>query len=192
MHDMTTIPTAMDDSGETGFEHAPLGLVISRDRMIGRCNRAFCAMFGYAREGELAGKSLSLLYPSTEEFQRIGTIGLKQMRATGFYVDERIMKRRDGELFWCRVRGQSLTPNEPFAHAVWSFADLSGVRPITHLSKRERQVAMYLTEGHTSKEIARLLEISPRTVEAHRARLIEKLEARNGAELIARLTGTPL
>ena len=102
------------------------------------------------------------------------------------------MKRRGGDLFWCRVRGQSLTPDDPFAHAVWSFADLSGVRPITHLSRRERQVAMHLTEGLTSKEIARLLDISPRTVEAHRAKLIEKLEARNGAELIARLTGTPL
>ena len=189
---MTAIPVTIDDSGDIGFQHAPLGLVISRDRVISRCNAKFCAMFGYARESELAGKSLSILYPSTEEFQRIGAIGLQQMRATGFYVDERIMKRRGGELFWCRVRGQSLTPDDPFAHAVWSFADLSGVRPITHLSRRERQVAMHLTEGLTSKEIARLLDISPRTVEAHRAKLIEKLEARNGAELIARLTGTPL
>ena len=39
------------------------------------------------------------------------------------------------------------------------------------LSARERQIVMHLGEGRTSKEIARMLTISPRTVEAYRARL---------------------
>lgn len=181
----------MVDESEMGFEHAPVGLVVARHRVIQCCNERFCSMFGY-RTDELHGRSLSLLYPSQEEFERIGAIGLKQMRTTGYYTDERIMKRRSGELFWCRVRGQSLTPEDPFAYSVWSFVDVSDMRPITALSRRERQVAMLLTEGRTSKEIARLLEISPRTVEAHRAALLDKLEARNIAELVARLSGVPL
>ena len=113
------------------------------------------------------------------------------MRRENFYVDERIMKRRSGEHFWCRVRGQSLTPENPFERAVWSFADISGLRPIVNLTLRERQIAMHIAEGLTSKEIARLLDISHRTVEAHRARLQEKLDARNSAEVIARITGLP-
>lgn len=114
------------------------------------------------------------------------------MKATGRYVNERIMRRSDGELFWCRVRGNSLTVNDPFAQAIWSFADISDNRPVLELSKRERQVAILVAEGRTSKEIAWNLSLSPRTVEAHRARLIEKFDARNSAELIARLTGMPL
>ena len=101
------------------------------------------------------------------------------------------MRRRDGALFWCRVRGQSLTPDDPFARAVWSMADISDARPIVELSKRERQVAMLLTVGHTSKEIARLLDISHRTVEGHRANLNIKLGVRNSAECVARLSGIP-
>lgn len=66
------------------------------------------------------------------------------------------------------------------------------MRPIIDLTARERQVAMLLAEGHTSKTIARLLEISPRTVEAYRARLLEKLGARNSAELVGRLSGIPI
>ena len=180
----------MEDLKLLAFEHAPIGLVVSRQRVIDCCNRHFGQVFGYEPKS-LEGLSLATLYPSSEEFRRIGEIGLKQMRQTGYYSGERIMRRRDGALFWCRVRGQSLTPDDPFAHAIWSMADISDTRPIVALSKRERQVAMLLTEGRTSKEIALLLGISHRTVEAHRAKLNQKLEVRNSAECVARLSGIP-
>jgi len=180
----------LEEIGEIGFENAPNGLAVTRHRVIEKCNARFCETFGYARR-ELEGQSLAKLYPSSEEFQRIGAIGLARMRGSGRYDDERIMKRRNGELFWCRVRGQSMTPADPFAHAVWSFTDISAVRPITRLTRREREIAMLLTVGHTSREIGSLLSISPRTVEAHRSRLLAKLEVRNSTELIARLTGLP-
>ncbi len=173
------------------FDFAPLGLVYSEERIIRHCNARFAEMFGY-RLAELKDRSLSKLYPSSEEFARIGQIGAKKMAASGRYQDERIMRRRSGELFWCRVRGQSLEPSAPFARAVWSFADISEGRPITSLTARERQVATMLAEGLTSKEIARALDISPRTVEVYRARLLEKFGARNSLELVAQLAGVPL
>ncbi|WP_367639585.1 LuxR C-terminal-related transcriptional regulator [Marivivens sp. JLT3646] len=159
--------------------------------MIRHCNARFCEMFGFGKL-ELQGHSLSKLYPSSEEFQRIGQIGVDKMRGLGRYADERIMRRKDGSLFWCRVRGQSLEPDQPFARSVWSFADISEMRPVTELTPRERQVAKMLAEGLTSKEIARGLDISPRTVEVHRARLMQKFGARNGLELVAHLVGLPL
>ncbi|NRB36735.1 MAG: helix-turn-helix transcriptional regulator, partial [Rhodobacteraceae bacterium] len=75
---------------------------------------------------------------------------------------------------------------------VWSFEDISDHRPLTEMTPRERQVATKMVEGLTSKEIARELGISPRTVDVHRARLLDKFEARNSLELVARLTGLPL
>jgi len=181
----------MEELWALGFDQAPVGLAVSRHRMVEACNRRFGEIFGY-RSDAMIGKSLALLYPSTEEFERIGAIGLEKMRASGRYADERIMRRRDGTPFWCRVRGQSLTPDDPFARSVWSFVDLSETRPVTDLSQRERQVAALLAEGRTNKEIARLLDLSPRTAEAHRARLMAKFGARNTAELVARLTGLPV
>jgi DNA-binding CsgD family transcriptional regulator len=50
---------------------------------------------------------------------------------------------------------------------------------------------MFLAGGLTSKEIARHLDISYRTVETHRARLNRKLDVRNTAECIARMSGLP-
>lgn len=181
----------MDALAQLAFEYAPTGLIYSEDRIIKRCNPRFCAMFGYAPQ-TLDNAALSLLYPSPAEYDRIGALGVEKMKRDGFYADERIMRRRDGSLFWCRVRGQSLQADTPFARAVWSFADLSETRPAADLSMRERQVAKLMAEGQTSKEIALALEISHRTVEVHRTRLLKKLDARNSNELIAKLMGLPL
>jgi DNA-binding NarL/FixJ family response regulator len=76
--------------------------------------------------------------------------------------------------------------------AVWSFADLSDQRPVQPLTPRERQVVMLLGEGDTSKEIARKLDISHRTVELHRASLLRKYNAANVAQLLMALGSGPI
>lgn len=52
------------------------------------------------------------------------------------------------------------------------------------LSQREREVLDALTLGHANKEIARQLQISPRTVEIHRANMMTKLGARHAVQAI--------
>ena len=51
------------------------------------------------------------------------------------------------------------------------------------LTERERQVLKLIAEGHTNKGIAGKLSLSVKTVEAHRARLMEKLQIHNVAGL---------
>lgn len=52
------------------------------------------------------------------------------------------------------------------------------------LTTREREVLEQIVSGHSNKEVGALLSISPRTVEVHRARVMEKLGARNVADLV--------
>jgi DNA-binding NarL/FixJ family response regulator len=52
------------------------------------------------------------------------------------------------------------------------------------LSQREREVLQLLAEGKTTKQVGRRLHVSPKTVEAHRLKIMEKL----GIDNIARLT----
>ncbi|PKH20493.1 DNA-binding response regulator [Enterobacterales bacterium CwR94] len=52
------------------------------------------------------------------------------------------------------------------------------------LSVREREVLSLLVEGQTSKEIGRLLDLSPRTVDAHRASIFQKVGVSNLAQVI--------
>ena len=51
------------------------------------------------------------------------------------------------------------------------------------LSKREKQVIRLISDGRSSKEIARILDISPRTVEVHRRNMMRKIGVHKTAEL---------
>jgi DNA-binding NarL/FixJ family response regulator len=55
--------------------------------------------------------------------------------------------------------------------------------PRDPLTPRELEVVKLIAEGHTSDEIAQTLVISRKTVDHHRARILDKLGMRNGAEL---------
>jgi len=51
-------------------------------------------------------------------------------------------------------------------------------------SPREREILQLLAEGRSGKEIAAILSISPRTVEFHKYRMMEKLHIKSNAELV--------
>jgi len=176
---------------EDVFRQAPIGMCVSRHRVIVACNDALGTMFGYP-PAMLAGQSFSLLYPTPGEFERLGARIAATVDADGHYADERIMKRRSSELFWCHVSGRALISGNPHAAGIWTFDDLSNKRPVTAaLTPREREIAAFLVEGKTSKLIAREMGLSPRTVEMHRARLMRKFGAVTSSELIKRLLGMP-
>ncbi|KJD34073.1 LuxR family transcriptional regulator [Tamlana nanhaiensis] len=56
------------------------------------------------------------------------------------------------------------------------------------LSNKEKEVLGLIAKGLTTKEIAKQLFVSSRTIETHRANIIKKLEAKNTAELIKKAT----
>lgn len=53
----------------------------------------------------------------------------------------------------------------------------------SRLSNREREVLQAVAEGFSTKQIAEMLEVSVKTIEAHRANLMKKLDARSAVEL---------
>ena len=172
----------------TAFDLAPIGLVMSAQRLIVDCNRQLLAMFGAQRE-QLIGQSFEALYPSHAEFERTGVRIVASLDGLGYYADDRVMKRvGSGELFWCHVAGRALDPADPHAQGIWSFQDLSAHRQLkAELTAREREIAALLIGGLTSKLIGRRLAISPRTVDVYRGRLMKKYAAASTPELIHKL-----
>ena len=81
--------------------------------------------------------------------------------------------------------GEYLQPALGLALARRRAADGDGATsPEDPLSPRETDVFRLLVLGHTNTEIATILSVAVRTVEAHRARIMEKLGMRSRAELV--------
>ena len=174
----------------TAFDLAPIGMILSRRRLVVDCNRQVLAMFR-AEKDQLVGRSFEALYPSAAEYERTGARIVASLGADGRYADDRVMKRIDGELFWCHVTGRALNAAAAHAAGIWSFEDLSARRVLkVDFTAREREIAALLIDGATSKQIGKRLEISPRTVDVYRARLMRKVGASTTPELVHRLLTT--
>ncbi len=189
------MPTPANLDYRSAFDLAPVGLVLSRQRLMIDCNQELLAMFGARRE-QIVGHSFEILYPTADEFERMGLRIAAQLDDCGRYADERVMKRLgaadtgDGSagLFWCHVSGRALDPQDPHKAGIWAFEDLSSRRMLSvQLTPREREVAALLIQGLTSKGVGKVLGISPRTVDVYRSRLMRKTGAATTTELVHKL-----
>lgn len=169
------------------FDMAPIGVVLAEHRVIRACNRTFADLVGYGVD-ELTGQSFRMLYGSQEEFQRIRDIGLPALMREENYVDERLLRHRSGQSLWCRFRARSLTPADPLARVVMTFARIPEKPGHLTLTRREREVLQLMSRDLTSKEIARELGLSHRTVDDVRGRLIRRFNLRRASDLLHKTT----
>ena len=74
----------------------------------------------------------------------------------------------------------------PAAHreAVSAWRDSAREEPVDPLSPRELEVVKLIAEAHTNRQIAEVLHVSEKTVESHRANVLQKLGMRDRVELV--------
>lgn len=169
------------------FEESPAAQVITHDRHILRCNKSFASLFGYS-VAELENELILKLYPTSADYRQIGDRCLKALEVSTSYEDERFMQHEDGQIFWARARGITLTPEQPFKLMIWSFDRIRhNETKTTELTPREQEISGFIVNGLTCKETAQALGISHRTVEVHRARVMKKLSAKNTADLVSKI-----
>ena len=56
--------------------------------------------------------------------------------------------------------------------------------PIDQLTKRQREILQLIAKGYTSKEMAQMLNLSPKTIETHRTQLMKQLDIHDVAGLV--------
>ncbi len=92
------------------------------------------------------------------------------------------------------VTGKKFLTPEVSRHLIDAAFDSSGDKaaPVEHLTARERSIWKLIAEGRTNRAAASLLNVSPKTIEKHRANLMRKLGLRNVAELMLLARGCGL
>lgn len=173
-----------DSEISTFFDLIPVGTMLSHNRVITNVNTAFAHMFGYEPE-QLLGRSLEVLYPTHREFVERGEQWREFLSEQGGHCDERIMLRSGDQPIQMRVKGRCKDPKNPYHLVACAFEPIVQPPTLPTLSRRERSIVTAMGEGMTSKEIARMLGLSPRTVETYRQRLMAKTGAKNASQLLS-------
>jgi len=79
------------------FRAAPTGIGVVIDRKIRFANDRFCEMLGYTEE-ELVGQLSRIVYPSDDEFERVGKYKYEEIQEKGTGTIETLLQKKDGTL----------------------------------------------------------------------------------------------
>lgn len=151
--------------------HRPDVLVLD----LGALDRAALAAIGMLRE-QVPKTQIVVL---TSEREAASVQALLATGALAFVARE----ADDGELP-AAVRAAARGEHFVSERAAGAMRAPSRTRGPDRLTARETEVLRLIALGHTSVEIARALQLSPRTVETHRARIHKKLALATRAELV--------
>lgn len=107
--------------------------------------------------------------------------------AAGFIL-KRAMGKELVTAIQAAMRGESYLPPSIAATVLADYRRLVAREPVARtadpLTDREREILQLVAEGQTNREIANLLTLSIKTVQAHRANIMEKVGAHDRADLV--------
>ena len=95
-----------------------------KDRTVQWANTKVPELFGYTFE-EILGKETSIFYPDLESFRQLGRDSSPLLQQGKKYSTERLMKKKGGELFWCKIIGQAINPTELLQGSIWLLNDIT-------------------------------------------------------------------
>jgi diguanylate cyclase (GGDEF)-like protein/PAS domain S-box-containing protein len=113
---------------EAILENAPVGILFSANGLMLSCNRRLAHMFGYTRT-ELTGLRAAAVFPSLEAYRQFGLEAAPLLgNGLPFEKPEFEFKRRDGSLFWCRVRAKAVDLEHSDKGTIWILEDVTEAR----------------------------------------------------------------
>jgi PAS domain S-box-containing protein len=106
------------------FRSAPVGIGLVQNRIFTRVNQHFCQMLGY-REEELLGKPSTMIYPSQEEYDRVGREKYALMRKTGTGTVETRFQQKNGDILYVLLSSSPLDMNDLSKGVTFSALDIT-------------------------------------------------------------------
>ncbi len=106
------------------LDNAAVGIMLSANRVIKECNIRAAQMFGYAAH-ELIGMSSLCVFPSVQAYEDMGQAAGPRLAAGQAFTTELELRRKDGQLLWCRLYGHAVDPDNPARGVIWILEDVN-------------------------------------------------------------------
>lgn len=101
---------------------------------------------------------------------KAGASGYLLKKAATAELETALQRVVEGEIYLSREISDRLVQKFPFQQMAY------GRHPLEQLTERQREILQLIAEGQTTKSIALIINVSPKTVEYHRAKLMERLK----------------
>ncbi|WP_338758474.1 EAL domain-containing protein [Massilia sp. METH4] len=110
------------------LDNASVGILFTKNQRMLSCNPRIAEMFGYATQ-EMIGMRAGTVFPSAEVYQQFGAeAGPVLASGRPFEKKEFRFQRKDGSLFWCRVRARAVDHEHNDGGTIWILEDVTASR----------------------------------------------------------------
>ena len=106
------------------FSSAPIGIGVVINRVFNKVNLKLCEMTGYTQE-ELIGKSSKILYPTLEEFNRVGSQKYSQIEHAGSGTLETKFRTKDGHIIYILLSSTPIDKNDLLKGVTFTALDIT-------------------------------------------------------------------
>jgi PAS domain S-box-containing protein len=170
----------------TIFRAAPIGIGLVSNRILIRVNERLSDMTGYL-PGEMTGKSARILYPTDEEFERVGREKYEQIRKYGTGTIETRWQRKDGTIRDIMLSSTPLDPSDREKGVTFTALDITGRKEAEEALKeseeRFRTLAGVALEGIMIHDQGVISDCNPQFAEMFGYKP-EALMGKNGFEFM--------
>jgi PAS domain S-box-containing protein len=154
---------------------SPIAIGLVENRIIKRINAAMKKMFRFESELDYMGKSARIVYPSEEDFQKVGDFIYSRFRAGKEAVLDTTFLRRDGTTFFGHLKVNTMYPPDPMQRATFTISDISWRKQAeTEMLQREKLQAVVEMAGAVCHEMNQPMQVA--LVELADCMVMEKFE----------------
>jgi len=167
------------------LEHALVGIVFLKNRLVTRCNRLFESTFGYG-PGELNGGTSRQWYLTEEDWLAAGQQCYEPLNRGDTFRAEMRLGRKDGTAIWCDVLAKAIDPTDMGKGSIWITLDIT--------ARRAAEAAVAEAYANLEHQVAQRTRELSETVQSLHHEIAERQLAEQKIQHLAlhdTLTGLP-
>jgi len=157
-----------EDTLKTILSASPVGIGLVRDRRLDWANTAMYRMLGY-EEGSLVGKSARILYPDSDECERVRSELNEQTARMGMGQVETRWVKKGGKVIECYLQVKLLDPSSPQKGTIVTAMDITKLRKTQRLLSTKEDLISSIYENtpigfYRTSPDGRILDANPAMV----------------------------